>query len=253
MSMRRIVLTTVVMAGLATMTVSAVVQAQGGRGQAGGRGGGGAFGTPSVDGLQVEKLTDTLFVLSGGGGNTAAFITAGGVVLVDTKVAGWGQPIIEKLKTLTSRPVTTIINTHAHFDHVDGNVEFPPTVDIVTHANTKTYMEQRNPVYGLNMDTGPNPFKDSNGRGMPKRTFTETMTLGSGAEAIEPWSHQRLEAAVRAYAEEADVKLGKVAQPLRAALTGKATSPGIFDVLDVLGREEAIARIRDQASSTNSA
>jgi glutamyl-tRNA synthetase len=72
-------------------------------------------------------------------------------------------------------------------------------------------------------------------------------------EAVEPWSHQRLEAAVRAYAEEADVKLGKVAQPLRAALTGKATSPGIFDVLDVLGREEAIARIRDQASSTNSA
>jgi glutamyl-tRNA synthetase len=72
-------------------------------------------------------------------------------------------------------------------------------------------------------------------------------------EAVEPWSHEGLEAAVRAYAEEADVKLGKVAQPLRAALTGKATSPGIFDVLDVLGREEAIARIRDQASSTNSA
>jgi glutamyl-tRNA synthetase len=72
-------------------------------------------------------------------------------------------------------------------------------------------------------------------------------------EAVEPWSHEGLEAAVRAYAEEAGVKLGKVAQPLRAALTGKATSPGIFDVLEVLGREEAIARVRDQALTATSA
>jgi glyoxylase-like metal-dependent hydrolase (beta-lactamase superfamily II) len=172
------------MAGLVSMTVSAVVQAQGGRGQAGGRGGGAAGGAPSADALQVEKLTDTLFVLRGGGGNTAAFITSAGVVIVDTKMAGWGQPIIDKLKTHTDKPVTTIINTHAHYDHVDGNVEFPPTVDIVTHANTKTFMEQRNPVYGLQRDVG-NPFKDSGGRGLPKRTFTETMTLGSGAEQID--------------------------------------------------------------------
>jgi glutamyl-tRNA synthetase len=65
-------------------------------------------------------------------------------------------------------------------------------------------------------------------------------------EAAKPWSPETLEAAVRAYAEEAQLKLGKVAQPLRAALTGRATSPGIFDVLDVLGREESLARLRDQ-------
>lgn len=61
------------------------------------------------------------------------------------------------------------------------------------------------------------------------------------------WDPSALEAAVRAYAESAGAKLGSVAQPLRAALTGRTTSPGIFDVLHVLGREEALARIADQA------
>jgi glutamyl-tRNA synthetase len=65
-------------------------------------------------------------------------------------------------------------------------------------------------------------------------------------EAVEPWMAERVEGCVRAFAEETGRKLGKVAQPLRAALTGKTTSPGIFDVLEVLGRDESIARIRDQ-------
>ena len=52
---------------------------------------------------------------------------------------------------------------------------------------------------------------------------------------------------VRAYAEEEGAKLGVVAQPLRAALTGRSTSPGIFDVLEVLGRDESLGRIEDQA------
>ncbi|MGA2638279.1 glutamate--tRNA ligase [Methylocella sp.] len=65
--------------------------------------------------------------------------------------------------------------------------------------------------------------------------------------ALKSWSAASTEAAVRAYAEAAGLKLGQVAQPLRAALTGRATSPGIFDVLDVLGREESLARLRDQA------
>ena len=52
--------------------------------------------------------------------------------------------------------------------------------------------------------------------------------------------------AVRGVAEQAGVKLGQVAQPLRAALTGRATSPGIFDVLLLLGREESLARLADQ-------
>ncbi|MBA4783242.1 MAG: glutamate--tRNA ligase [Rhizobiales bacterium] len=60
------------------------------------------------------------------------------------------------------------------------------------------------------------------------------------------WDPDALDVAVRAFAEAEGLKLGKIAQPLRAALTGTTTSPGIFDVLDVLGRQESIARICDQ-------
>jgi glutamyl-tRNA synthetase len=65
--------------------------------------------------------------------------------------------------------------------------------------------------------------------------------------ALPEWSAAATEATVRAYAEESHVKLGHVAQPLRAALTGRSTSPGIFDVLAVLGRDESLGRLRDQA------
>ncbi|PVB62665.1 glutamate--tRNA ligase [Labrenzia sp. 011] len=68
--------------------------------------------------------------------------------------------------------------------------------------------------------------------------------LSSAAE----WAAEPLETSVKAYAETKDLKLGKVAQPLRAALTGRGTSPGIYDVLIALGREESLARIRDQAA-----
>ncbi|GBU16627.1 MULTISPECIES: glutamate--tRNA ligase [Methylobacterium] len=67
-------------------------------------------------------------------------------------------------------------------------------------------------------------------------------------EAVTPWDAAGTEAAVRAFAEANGLKLGQVAQPLRAALTGRATSPPVFDVLAVLGREESLARLRDQAT-----
>jgi glutamyl-tRNA synthetase len=63
---------------------------------------------------------------------------------------------------------------------------------------------------------------------------------------LESWEHDALDAAVRKVADEAGVKLGKIAQPLRAALTGRTTSPGIFDVLVLLGKTESLARIADQ-------
>jgi glutamyl-tRNA synthetase len=66
--------------------------------------------------------------------------------------------------------------------------------------------------------------------------------------ALEGWDMAEAEAAVRAQAEASGVKLGAVAQPLRAALTGRSTSPGIFDVLKVLGRDESLARIIAQAA-----
>jgi glutamyl-tRNA synthetase len=66
-------------------------------------------------------------------------------------------------------------------------------------------------------------------------------------EKVENWTAEATEAAVRIYAEETAAKLGQVAQPLRAALTGRGVSPGIFDVLEVLGRDESLSRLRDQS------
>jgi len=66
-------------------------------------------------------------------------------------------------------------------------------------------------------------------------------------ERVEPWHAAGAEQTVRTFAERAGVKLGAIAQPLRTALTGRVTSPGIFDVLTVLGKSESLARLRDQA------
>ncbi len=68
-------------------------------------------------------------------------------------------------------------------------------------------------------------------------------------ESIEHWTAAEIEAVVRAYAETSGLKLGQAAQPLRAAATGRATSPGIFDVLQVLGRDESLGRLRDQSGA----
>lgn len=78
-----------------------------------------------------------------------------------------------------------------------------------------------------------------------RQTLAELLPV---LEAVDPWGPETLETSVREFAERTGLKLGKVAQPLRAALTGRSTSPGIFDVLEVLGREEALARISDQAN-----
>src|SRR5262245_9497740 len=136
--------------------------------------------------VDVEKLADNLFILKGGGGNTAVFVTTAGVTVVDTKIPGWGQPIIDKVKELTSKPITTIINTHTHYDHVSGNVEFPATVDVVVQENTKANMQRMGPVLGReSVTSGPNIFTENKGRGLPKRTFTDRMTLGKGADEID--------------------------------------------------------------------
>ena len=136
--------------------------------------------------VDVEKINDSLYVLRGenGGGNTAVLIMAKGVAVVDAKNPGWGQPILAKIKELTPKPVTLLINTHTHGDHVSGNVEFPASVDVVVHENTKTNMEKM-PI-----------FKEHNNAGMAKRTFKDKMTIGIGRRSnrpvlLRPRTHQR--------------------------------------------------------------
>jgi glutamyl-tRNA synthetase len=84
----------------------------------------------------------------------------------------------------------------------------------------------------------------------------QAILAGEGRQALKAllpvleqaeWSAPALEAAVKSFDEARGLKLGKLAQPLRAALTGSSTSPGIFDVLAALGRQESLSRIGDQA------
>jgi glyoxylase-like metal-dependent hydrolase (beta-lactamase superfamily II) len=123
---------------------------------------------------QLEKVKDNLYVIKGGGGNTAAFVTEKGVVVVDTKLAGWGQAILDQIKTVTPKPVTMIINTHTHGDHVGSNPEFPATVEVVAHENTKANMEKMPPFQ-----------TDSGKTHLPKRTFKDKTTLLSGNDQID--------------------------------------------------------------------
>jgi glyoxylase-like metal-dependent hydrolase (beta-lactamase superfamily II) len=168
---RIIVLATLLTVGALSLAVAASQQPAAGAAQA----------APKV--VEVEKLRDNLFMLTGGGGNTAVFIGASGVVVVDTKNPGWGQPILDRIKDLTPKPITTIINTHTHGDHVSGNVEFPATVEVVVHENTAANMkEMRASTQTAPNGQPPNIFKANNGRGMPKKTFKDRMTIGTGAD-----------------------------------------------------------------------
>ena len=72
--------------------------------------------------------------------------------------------------------------------------------------------------------------------------------ISARLQGEQDWTTAALEANLKAYAEEQGLGLGKLAQPLRAALTGQTTSPGIFDVLALLGREESLARFDAQAA-----
>src|SRR3954447_18147688 len=135
--------------------------------------------------VEVEKLKDNLYMLKGGGGNTAVFVGSAGVVIVDTKNPGWGQPILDKVKELTDKPITTIVNTHTHGDHVSGNVEFPATVDIVVQENTKANMDKMLSPPGFAAASGPTIFQQNPGKGMPKRTFKDKLTIGKGADEID--------------------------------------------------------------------
>ncbi len=107
---------------------------------------------------------------------------------------------------------------------------------LVELADSATYLFAARP---LPLDEKAEKLLDADGRAV-------LAGLLPRLQAVDEWNAAETEAAVRAFAEEQELKLGKVAQPLRAALTGRSTSPGVFDVLAVLGREESLSRIADQ-------
>jgi cyclase len=162
--------------GAVVMTVALMAQqppaGQGGREGRQGGGGGRGFTFPPVS--APEKVANNLYMIPGQGGNTAAFVTANGVVLVDTKLANNGQAILDQVKTFTDKAVTHIINTHTHGDHTGSNDFFPASVEIVTQENT-----------AANMKKMPAFQEDSKKHGLPDKTFKDKTTLLSGNESID--------------------------------------------------------------------
>jgi cyclase len=132
--------------------------------------------------IDILKLKDNLYVLTTStpgnaatfsGGNVAVFLTDSGVTLVDDKLATWGQAVLDKVKSVTDKPITRIINTHTHGDHTGNNGFFGANVEIVAQDNTKTNMQK--------MDA----FKGDNAKFLPAKTFKDRMTIGSGKDRID--------------------------------------------------------------------
>jgi cyclase len=128
----------------------------------------------------LTKVKDNLYVIASSapgpeftGGNTGVFVTDTGVIVVDTKLSGYGPTILEKIKKVTDKPVTMIINTHTHGDHTGSNEAFPVTVDIVAHENTKANMAKME------------AFKGDRAQFLPKRTYKDKMSVGSGKNRID--------------------------------------------------------------------
>ncbi len=130
----------------------------------------------------LQKVKDNLYIIAASssidrskftGGNTGVFVTDTGVVVVDTKLAGYGSDILAKIRAVTDKPVTTIINTHTHGDHTGSNEGFAATVDIVAHENTKANMTK--------MDA----FKGAKTAFLPKRTYKDKLTIGSGKNQVD--------------------------------------------------------------------
>ena len=141
-----------------------------------------ALSQAALDATQIEQVKDNLYVITGSGlanpdafsgGNVGVFVTDEGVTIVDTKLPGWGQAILDRIRTVTDQPVSRIINTHTHGDHTGSNEFFPTTVDIVAHTNTKTNMEAME------------AFQDANAAFLPNETYESQLTLGSGDNQID--------------------------------------------------------------------
>jgi cyclase len=167
---RSAVLTAIVVAGAASMAVSALQAPPQGPTKA------------ALNATRIERVRDNLYVITGSGvanrdafsgGNTAVFVTDKGVVLVDTKLPGWGPAILDQIKTVTNKPVTTIINTHTHADHTGSNEFFGATVESIVHENTRTNM--------MKMDA----FKGEKLKFVAKKTYKDKLSVGSGKDQVD--------------------------------------------------------------------
>ena len=138
----------------------------------------------------IYKVRENLYVIGGSqpevrdeftGGNTAVWITAKGVVVVDTKNPGWGQMILGKIKSVTDKPIIMVLNSHLHSDHAGSNIEFPATVEFIAHEYIRTTWTKASCTPVANCGA----FKGDNAKYLPKRTFKDKMSVLDGKDRID--------------------------------------------------------------------
>ena len=136
----------------------------------------------SIAAAKIEKVKDNLYIIAGSGaedneafsgGNVAVFITDNGVTIVDAKLPGFGQTIVDRVKSVTNKPITRIINTHTHNDHTGSNEFFGASIESIVQENTKANM--------VKMDE----FKGPKAKFLPKKTYKDSMKIGSGKDEID--------------------------------------------------------------------
>ncbi len=121
----------------------------------------------------IYSIARNLYVVPGGGGNTAVFVTSTGVVLVDTKYEDRYQAMLDQIRTVTDKPITHVINTHRHADHRGGNARLDPNVEIISMQEPLATSLAQRP--GLRSSFGSQHI----------RSCGDMLTLFSGADEID--------------------------------------------------------------------
>jgi glyoxylase-like metal-dependent hydrolase (beta-lactamase superfamily II) len=126
--------------------------------------------------LRIEKVKGDLYLISGEGGNVAAYVTTEGVVLVDDMFDRNHADILAKVKSVTSQPVRYVINTHQHDDHAGGDLKMLPIAEVIAHRNVRANLEHiRQPYYE---DTPGTPI------GLPQITFSDEFSVHLGGKEV---------------------------------------------------------------------
>ena len=130
--------------------------------------------------VQSARLTDTLTMLSGPGGNIVVLTGSDGKFVVDTFVQGAWEKLKSALDALGPAPIKAAIDTHWHFDHADNNAAFRAAgAAVIAHENTKTRMAQRHDIKALGL-----VFPASPPEALPTKTFSATHTIDANGEQI---------------------------------------------------------------------
>ncbi|MFC4256543.1 MBL fold metallo-hydrolase [Altererythrobacter xixiisoli] len=188
-------------------------------------------GSPLPPPTPAEHITGNVYKIFGGGGNTLVIVQDAGVVLVDTKMPDNGQAILDEVRKITDKPITTIINTHSHPDHI-GSTDFIraqfPNVRVISSEATKTEITanpQHNPAV------------------VPNETYTGRMTIGEGADRIELYSFGRSHTAGDTFVVVPSARLLFMGDVMAWNMAPFLPAGGAMEIADVV--EQLVATVKD--------